>query len=582
MSSSEYAMDCATDFQSPFPTPLSSPAAEAAARDPDFVAKHNNTADFFKVFVHVVDLLSAYTISIHDQAQLFSRLDGTLDNLLDALKTKKNYLLNEVLCNWAVRQQKLTIACLWTQQQHYALLSSIDAQFELFGQLLEQTLSQLGHLIGLFPTRRYGDSFERVLDLATDFLYYSIVVSKQPPPVVVKCGEAKQHKRYSRFWFDTEIRVLGGRAFGLHASAENLPVHCQLVTDDTAERLYANADYEVFEDEHFLLQRRSSAFHTHPISGLASKFNSMFALKKDDIKRPFVVGKRYCLCYGIRLNAKYGIELIGKKISLPFALLVAPNAQADAVLFLERSFADLVRKPLSKTPTAMVVSWAEMADALEMSFQSFLKPPQKANEPPSVVKPRAFEENMKHHLIQRLEPDSNGQIKLENFTQLMVAEKYRLKKRSQTEREWQLVPFYEWFFKTAEMINKHMRDMWNNGLIVGFCAKEKAKQMLRACPYSTLLVRFSDFEFGRLKVSVKNQSGAIQHCWYEQKDLEARPLKRELLTNRNYSNVEFIFPDYPLRESLGGVQRSNSCAQKSRKIQYALQYFENECSACSS
>jgi hypothetical protein len=72
------------------------------------------------------------------------------------------------------------------------------------------------------------------------------------------------------------------------------------------------------------------------------------------------------------VTAKHGIELIGKKVSLPFAILgkflfsssllqcilVGPKADVEAKLFLERSFADLVRKPLSEAP--QIVSYQDM------------------------------------------------------------------------------------------------------------------------------------------------------------------------------------------------------------------------------
>lgn len=27
--------------------------------------------------------------------------------------------------------------------------------------------------------------------------------------------------------------------------------------------------------------------------------------------------------------------------------------------------------------------------------------------------------------------------------------------------DWKLIPFYEWFFKLAEMVNKHFLSLWN-------------------------------------------------------------------------------------------------------------------------
>jgi hypothetical protein len=70
----------------------------------------------------------------------------TLESLLAAFDDEKQYLMGDVLCNWAIHQQKLTVATLWTQQQNYNVLGTIDTQFEYFGELLEQTLSGLNYL----------------------------------------------------------------------------------------------------------------------------------------------------------------------------------------------------------------------------------------------------------------------------------------------------------------------------------------------------------------------------------------------------------------------------------------------------
>lgn len=90
-----------------------------------------------------------------------------------------------------------------------------------------------------------------------------------------------------------------------------------------------------------------------------------------------------------------------------------------------------------------------------------------------------------------------------------VAEEYCLKRGSTTESEWKLVPYYEWFFKLAELLNKHLHllQMWNDGLIFGFCSKDEAESLLNECQRSTLLIRFSDIEFGKIKISTKDRSG---------------------------------------------------------------------------
>uniref|UniRef100_A0A1I7WI07 Signal transducer and activator of transcription b N-terminal domain-containing protein n=1 Tax=Heterorhabditis bacteriophora TaxID=37862 RepID=A0A1I7WI07_HETBA len=125
------------------------------------------------------------------------------------------------------------------------------------------------------------------------------------------------------------------------------------------------------ESEEFCIEPPAASFQRKDTRGLRAKFDDMRVAKKVQLRRDSVATKRYCLCYSIRLRTNCGLELVGKKhyrkVSLPFAVLVGPKSDVEAKLFLERSFADLVRHPLSDIPTH--VSCAEMADALEMKFQ---------------------------------------------------------------------------------------------------------------------------------------------------------------------------------------------------------------------
>lgn len=148
-------------------------------------------------------------------------------------------------------------------------------------------------------------------------------------------------------------------------------------------------------------------------------------------------------------------------MSLPFAILVGPKTDVEARLMLERSFSDLVRKPLSDIPP--MVPYSDMAEALEMKFQSLIETPQKSTDTIPLVQPKPFTNQAKHHLIHRLRPDGAARIALDNFMKMPIAEEYCLKKGSTTDGEWKLVPFFEWYFKTADLVNKHFLQFWNDG-----------------------------------------------------------------------------------------------------------------------
>ncbi|KAE9549277.1 hypothetical protein FO519_007513 [Halicephalobus sp. NKZ332] len=563
-------MDYDSGAQSPSTVSTQSPATVAAQMDTQFVAKHNVTAEIYQMFKDDVDLIFSGKVAIQDQPALLARIRQSCESLFGAFETEKQYLMGDVLCSWAVRQQKVSIGSVWTQQMHYTKLGAIDTQFEYFGELLEQTLSGLEFLVESYSNQGFEDILSRVRHLTHYFLFYSIIVSKQPPSVVVKCGEAENHRR-SRFWFNTEIRILGGRAFGLHMTGEGSPVSCFLITDDTAKILLSNAYHEVYENEEFVIEPPTALLKPDEQGALASKFDDMRVSKKGPLRRDSVATKRYCLCYNVRSSAKHGIELIGKKVSLPFAILVGPKTDVEAKLMLERAFADLVRKPLSDIPST--VSYTDMAEALEMKFQSLVETPQKSTDTIPVLQPKPFSNQAKHHLIHRLRPDSAARISLDNFMKMPVAEEYCLKKNS-TDGEWKLVPFFDWFFKVAEVVNKHVLQL----LIHGFCGKDEAEHLLSECERPTLLIRFSDIEHGKIKVSVKDRTGMIRHHWYNTQELGARSLTEELLSNVKYYGVEFIYPNIDFNKALGARAPSND-VRKPRNLETSSLYFDNQTAA---
>lgn len=554
---------------------VSSP--EAPSVDNRFVTKHNTSAEIYQVFKDDADLLLSGKASPSDQQNLINRIINTSHELYTALDDEKQYLMADVLYSWAVRQQKLSIGTLWTQQMHYRLLDTIHQQFEYFGELLEQTMSGLQYLRDRCHHESFDTLYIKLQQLAHYFLYYSVIVSRQPPSVVVKCGEAENHRR-SRFWFNTEIRVLGGKAFGVDREGEGVEVKCYLITDETARQLLSNAYHDVFENEEFAIEPPSATFQRKEGRGIKAKFDDMRVAKKGQLRRDSVATKRYCLCYTVHLKASHGITLIGKKVSLSFAVLVGPKTDVEARLFLERSFADLVRRPLSDIPTS--VDYHEMAEALQMKFQAIVETPQKSTDGPSITPPRMFTDQEKEHIILRLKPNSNGQINLENFLKLAVCQEYTTK-RSSTDGEWKLVAFFDWFFKLAEVVNKYLYQMWNDGLIYGFCGKDEAEDLLRSSQRSTLLIRFSDVEYGKIKISVRYRNGVLQHHWYDHTDLTARSLQKELLSNQKFADVELIYPDINLEAALGGRQKPLDC-RKPRILNPTPVYFDNQGAATSS
>ncbi|KAH7718946.1 Protein STA-2 [Aphelenchoides avenae] len=156
----------------------------AAQMDSTFVSKHNASAEIYQSFKDDVDVLFSGSIAFDDRERLLMRINRSLENLIVAFEAEKEYLMDDVLCDWAVRQQKFTVAALWTQQMNYNQLGPIDTQFEYFGELLEHTLGGLNYLMAQYPKQGFEEFYSRIRHITHYFLFYSIIVSKQPPSIV--------------------------------------------------------------------------------------------------------------------------------------------------------------------------------------------------------------------------------------------------------------------------------------------------------------------------------------------------------------------------------------------------------------
>ncbi|KAK6021728.1 hypothetical protein OSTOST_12594, partial [Ostertagia ostertagi] len=65
-------------------------------------------------------------VSKHNQsAEIYQRILHTSENLYVVFEDEKQHLMGDVLLSWAMKQQRVSIGTLWTQQLHYKQLDVI-------------------------------------------------------------------------------------------------------------------------------------------------------------------------------------------------------------------------------------------------------------------------------------------------------------------------------------------------------------------------------------------------------------------------------------------------------------------------
>lgn len=142
-------------------------------------------------------------------------------------------LVANLLVNWLVRQKAVSCGARSIIKAHYDALSMIDMQFEECGRqivILMSLLAQFEQAVDHFSAEavvicsKVQKIRTSLIQSSRQFVWQSIIVSIQPPAVLVKCRVSDSH-RSTRFPCRTELRILGGQALGVrHNSKTTLKV----------------------------------------------------------------------------------------------------------------------------------------------------------------------------------------------------------------------------------------------------------------------------------------------------------------------------------------------------------------------
>ncbi|XP_031639696.1 signal transducer and transcription activator-like [Contarinia nasturtii] len=100
-----------------------------------------------------------------------------------------------------------------------------------------------------------------------------------------------------------------------------------------------------------------------------------------------------------------------------------------------------------------------------------------------------------------------------------------------------------------KLIQNHLRNQWQAGLIIGFIAREEAEQLLLKCTPGTFLLRFPESVIGGVSVTSvqKNDEGQLEVCMYEplcREDLDRRRTKFSDVIQQS-SKWTHLYPNIP-------------------------------------
>ncbi|KAM6154637.1 signal transducer and activator of transcription 2 isoform 1-T2 [Erethizon dorsatum] len=139
------------------------------------------------------------------------------------------------------------------------------------------------------------------------------------------------------------------------------------------------------------------------------------------------------------------------------------------------------------------------------------------------------------------------------------------------------VPFWTWLDKILELVHDHLKDLWNDGRIMGFVSRNQERRLLKRTISGTFLLRFSESSEGGITCSwVEHQDDdkvviySVQP--YTKEVLQSLPLTEiirhyQLLTEENIPEnpLRFLYPRIPRDEAFGCYYQEKVNLEEQRK-----------------
>ncbi|XP_059259405.1 signal transducer and activator of transcription 2 isoform X2 [Mustela nigripes] len=221
------------------------------------------------------------------------------------------------------------------------------------------------------------------------------------------------------------------------------------------------------------------------------------------------------------------------------------------------------------------VLWFNLLSSNPQNQQFFSSPPKA---PWSLLGP-ALSWQFSSYVGRGLDQDQLSMLKNKLFGQNCRTEGALLSWADFTKRESPpgKLPFWTWLDKILELVHDHLKDLWNDGCIMGFVSRSQERKLLKKTMSGTFLLRFSETSEGGITCSwVEHQDDDRVLIYSVQpftKDvLQSLPLTKiirhyQLLTEENIPEnpLRFLYPRIPRDEAFGRYYQEKVNIEERRK-----------------
>ncbi|GIY78909.1 signal transducer and activator of transcription 5B [Caerostris darwini] len=394
---------------------------------------------------------------------------------------------------------------IWQNRQQIRQVESLVTQVPIPGNTLEKLPMLNSSITGLLSS------------LVTS----TFIIEKQPPQVL------KTNTRFS-----ATVRLLVGSKLSVYMTPPQVKV--TIISEAQAIALLKNDKVGPGEASGEILNNMGTMEYHQATRQLSVSFRNL-QLRK--IKRAekkgteSVMDEKFSLLFQSQFKVGGG-ELVFQvwTLSLPVVVIVHGNQDphAWATITWDNAFAEPGRVPF-QVPDK--VRWKEVADVLSTKFKSGTG--------------RALSEDNLQFLAGKVFRTS-GFVDPESQVTWSQFCKEPLPERNFT--------FWEWFYAIMKVTREHLRNLWNDGLIIGFIGRHQAEEMLLQKCNGTFLLRFSDSEAGGVTIAwvADSQTREGQEVFMVQ-PFTSRDFAIRAISDRisDLKTLLYLYPDIPKDQAFG-------------------------------
>lgn len=221
------------------------------------------------------------------------------------------------------------------------------------------------------------------------------------------------------------------------------------------------------------------------------------------------------------------------------------------------------------------ILWFNMLSSTPKDQQFFCQVP---TAPWSVLGP-ALSWQFSSYIGRGLDPEQLGMLRNKLFGKSCKAEDALLSWAEFSKRESPpgKIPFWTWLDKILELVHDHLKDLWNDGRIMGFVSRSQERRLLKKMVSGTFLLRFSETSEGGITCSwVEHQDDdkvliySVQP--YTKEVLQSLPLTEiirhyQVLAEENAPEnpLRFLYPRIPRDEAFGCYYQEKVNLEERRK-----------------